>query len=269
MGVFEVLGRRQQHQLIRSSRSRTELVERVRAGRPGELPAIAATELGEPFGIVPVPLAQVVARRHVLCPRVERCPLPGEASWPKAVDEDTAGWILPDLVVDAGHPYAPRTPDRGAARGRSGSAGWRCGSGIGPPLGKLRGEAFELFEVERREALESGSSRCRQVKADDPTVVPVTRPLDQPCAVGPIDEPDDTVMAEEQIVGHLADGRTPTIGMPADGEQELVLRGGEPGCPCLVFAPAFEASQTRPDGEQTPVVIVRKPRSCHDVKFYL
>ena len=105
-----------------------------------------------------------------------------------------------------------------------------------------------------RERLEALAARRGELQADDPVVLGVAHPLDQLGRHGPVDQPDGTVMAQQQVVGDLADGRATAVGMPPDGQQQLVLRRGQPGPLRLLLAPADEAAQSGPQRQQILVV---------------
>ena len=81
----------------------------------------------------------------------------------------------------------------------------------------------------RTERLEALAPRRGELQADDPVVLGVAYPLDQLGRHGPVDQPDGTVVAQQQVVGDLTDGRATAIGMPPDGQQELVLGRSQPG----------------------------------------
>jgi hypothetical protein len=104
----------------------------------------------------------------------------------------------------------------------------------------MGGEPFELFEVERGQHLQSLGAHFGQLQPDDPMVVVVPGPADQTCRVGAVDEADGTVVLEEQVVGHLADGRAPGVPVPAYRQQELMLGRRQTGGTGLAFAPALE-----------------------------
>ena len=93
-----------------------------------------------------------------------------------------------------------------------------------------------------------------ELQADDPVVLRVTYPLDQLGRDGPVDQPDGTVMAQQQVVGDLADRGPTVIGVPPDGQQELVLCRGQPGALRLLLTPAHETPQARSQRQQILIV---------------
>lgn len=90
------------------------------------------------------------------------------------------------------------------------------------------------------ECLHLANAGVAQPDADDALVLDVVDPLDQTCGDGSIHELDDAVVSEQQVLGHLADRRRPTV--TADGEQQLVLGARQPDRLGLVLAPTQEPS---------------------------
>src|SRR5439155_11122676 len=84
---------------------------------------------------------------------------------------------------------------------------------------------------------------------------------------GTVDETDHAVVSQEQVICHITDGGS-AAGVPADGEKQLVLTGGDPGLDGVLFAPAEKASQAVAKGEQVLVVGVRQT-TRHVVLRYL
>jgi hypothetical protein len=77
--------------------------------------------------------------------------------------------------------------------------------------------------------------------------------LYEACLVCPIDQTNHAVMAEEQIVRHLADGRTSWVGVSTDRQEKLVLCRGQPGCFGLLLAPSLKKAKTGSEREQPSV----------------
>ena len=143
-------------------------------------------------------------------------------SWPEAVDQDAITDTLADVVIDTAtlivgacrsgrppvrpeRPWDPRTAPRPAQT----SGTW--------------GQADQLLEMERRERLQSSGAVGGHLQADHPMVVVVPSAPDKTGRVGPVDQTYRTVMPEEQIVGDLADGRTPWVAVTSDGQEELMF----------------------------------------------
>ena len=98
-----------------------------------------------------------------------------------------------------------------------------------------------------------------EVQPDDPVVVAVLNPADEPGGLRSVDQPDRAVMAQEQVLGHVADRRTAPIGMTSNGEQQLMLGRRDAGRLGLLLAPAQEAAEPGAELEQPPVVGIRDP----------
>jgi hypothetical protein len=97
------------------------------------------------------------------------------------------------------------------------------------------------------------------VQPDDPVVVPVLTPSDEPGGLGSIDQADCAVVAQQQVFGHVADGRPAPIGMTPNGEQQLVLSRRDAGRLGLLLAPAQEAPEPGAELEQPAVIGIRDP----------
>ena len=66
------------------------------------------------------------------------------------------------------------------------------------------------------------------------------------------------MVPEQEYLGDVADGRPVPVLPTPDGEQQLVLRRGEPDRRGLFLAPVQEAAEAGPELEETPVVSVGK-----------
>jgi CRP/FNR family transcriptional regulator, cyclic AMP receptor protein len=73
-----------------------------------------------------------------------------------------------------------------------------------------------------------------------------------------VGELDRAVMADEQRMRHLADGRPAGSRLSTDREQQLMLSGRDPGASCLVPAPAQERAQRVAQLGQAHVVAIRE-----------
>ena len=79
----------------------------------------------------------------------------------------------------------------------------------------------------------------------------IADPLDQTGCGCSVDELDNAVVSQQQVLGHLPDrGR---LAVASNGEQQLVLRSGEPDGLCLVLAPVLEAAQPVQDASSRAV----------------
>jgi drug/metabolite transporter (DMT)-like permease len=100
---------------------------------------------------------------------------------------------------------------------------------------------------------ENARSLGSQAQADHAAVVLVLQALDQARGLRPVHQADGAVMAQEEVAGRVADGRPARVLVAADGQQELVLRGCQPGGFGLLGAPMKEPPEARPEQEQSVV----------------
>jgi hypothetical protein len=114
-----------------------------------------------------------------------------------------------------------------------------------PEVWQLMSQTPQLLYVERRQRSQPVLTARRQLQPDHPMVVVVPDPTQQPCRLGPIHEAHGAVVAQQQLVGDLADLGPPRISVSSDGKEQLVLSGGQPGRSCLDLAPMLEPPQTR------------------------
>jgi hypothetical protein len=189
----------------------------------------------------------------------------------------------PDDVESAGAPWRTSRPKDGlggrrsaggpaavAARRRPRARRWRGRMARavraaleGVPERVHRGrQVRELLEVLLAERLEPPRALVGEPQADRAEVVRVGRPAQQARGLGPVDEADRAVMAEEQVLRDVADGGAPRVVVAADGEQELVLGRRQPGRRRLPLAPAQEAPQPGAELEQRAVLGVGR-LGCH------
>ncbi len=132
-------------------------------------------------------------------------------------------------------------------------SGWR---GMSPRQARRERAAqpAELLEMGLRQRLETLAPGRGELQPDDAVVLGIAHPLDQLGRHGPVHQPDGAVVAEQEVVGHLADGRAAAVRMSPDGQQQLVLRRRQPGGFRLLLAPAEEAAQPGPQRQQVLVV---------------
>jgi hypothetical protein len=75
-----------------------------------------------------------------------------------------------------------------------------------------------------------------QPHPDQPPVVVVAAPADQPEGLGPVGQLDGAVVADQEVRGQLADGRAAGVGVEAQDQQQLVLGRGQAGRGRLLLA---------------------------------
>ncbi len=108
------------------------------------------------------------------------------------------------------------------------------------------------------------SGECRQSTGPDggedqahhAPVVCVGAALDEPEPHTAVDQPDGAVGPDEQVLGDVTNGRPAPVGMPAPGQEQLVLGSGEPCAGGLALAPSKEATQTVAQLQEPFVLIV-------------
>ena len=113
-----------------------------------------------------------------------------------------------------------------------------------PEVWQLTSQTSQLLYVERRQRSQPVLTARRQLQPDHPMVVVVPDPSQQPCRLGPIHETHGAVVAQQQLVGNVADLGPPRIDVSSDCKQQLVLGRGQPGRSCLGLAPMLEPPQT-------------------------
>lgn len=116
--------------------------------------------------------------------------------------------------------------------------------------------------MERRQATQLLGAPSSQSEPDAAVIVAVALTADEPGVLGPVHEADGAVVAEQELLGDIPDGRPERIGMAPDDQEELMLGGRQPDDLGLLFAPAREAAQTRAELQEAAVLVVSDLR-CH------
>lgn len=106
------------------------------------------------------------------------------------------------------------------------------------------GEGFEAVDAARRE-----------LQTYDALVVVVVDPFDEVGSDSAVDELDDAVMAQQQVLGDVADRRR-TRRVPANGKQQLVLRWGQTDALGLFLAPPLKSAQPVTEAQHPGEVVV-------------
>lgn len=108
--------------------------------------------------------------------------------------------------------------------------------------------------MESRQRLESLLTFLGEMQPHQAMILAISATDDQTGLVRSIDESDHAVMPEQEIVRHLADGRSARICVAAYGQEELMLGGGEPSGAGLLLTPPGEVPQASAEGEQVRIV---------------
>ena len=119
---------------------------------------------------------------------------------------------------------------------------------------ELRGYPLELLQVAAAEVRESATSRCGQPQPDVTVVRRIRDPPEQARGARPVDQLDRAVVFLDQIRSHIFDRWTSWIGVPSDGEHQLMLSRSDPLGFGRFLAPPQESAQSRPQLEEPPVV---------------
>jgi len=118
-----------------------------------------------------------------------------------------------------------------------------------PEVWQLMRQTPQLLEVKRRQRGEPVLSFWRQLQPHYPMVIVVADPSQQPRRFGAIHQAHGAVVAEQQLVGDVANLGPPGINVPSNRKQQLVLSGGQPGRSRLGFAPMLEPPQASTKGQ--------------------
>jgi hypothetical protein len=114
--------------------------------------------------------------------------------------------------------------------------------------------------VSGRECGQLALAGGREGEADDAVVLTIGDAAHESGLAGAVDELDDAVVAQQEMVGDLADRRRATV--PADGEKQLVLGGRQSRALRLSLAPAKELAETVAELEQPLELGVGELVSC-------
>ncbi len=106
------------------------------------------------------------------------------------------------------------------------------------------------------ELAEAAPAPLGEGDAHHAVVLGILAPPDEVGGFGPVDELDDTVVAQEKLGGEVAHGRVAGLRAPAHRQEELVLGGGDAGLGGAFLGPAEIPAQAGAEGEQALIVHV-------------
>ena len=107
-----------------------------------------------------------------------------------------------------------------------------------------------------RQSLYHACASSREPQAHDPPVVGVVDAADKARFLGAVDELHGAVVAQQQRVGEITDGRPAIAAVAAHREKQLVLRRGDPRRDGLRLAPVQELAQRGAELQQALIVAV-------------
>src|SRR5690606_8003669 len=137
-----------------------------------------------------------------------------------------------------------------------------------PHIRQSREEATQFLDVLLGQIVQAVRPFHRQANTYGASVFGVGAPLDQAVPFPPIDEVDGAVVAQLEVVRHRGDGRAEGVGMPANGEEELVLAGGDPRFAGPIGAPSQKPAEAGAEFEEPLVVPVGHRLGRHIVSRY-
>lgn len=114
---------------------------------------------------------------------------------------------------------------------------------------------LQLIEVRAGERCDVSCATAGQLQPDNSVVGRIHVACDQPRQLGTVDEAHHAVVAQQQVIGDIADGGG-APGMPAYREEQLILRGRDAGGNGLLFAPVHEAPELIAKGQEPLVILV-------------
>src|SRR5581483_3707222 len=97
-----------------------------------------------------------------------------------------------------------------------------------------------------------------QPESNEALIFVVSGPSHEPEFLGPADEADGAVMTNQQVVGNVGDRRAARIAVTSDGDEKLMLRGGQSDRRRLGLAPMAELPQRHPELEELRELLVRQ-----------
>jgi hypothetical protein len=98
-----------------------------------------------------------------------------------------------------------------------------------PGGGDIERQPLDLLQMQGGQRLQALSALRGQMQPDRSVVLCVALARDQSGGVGAVDQPDRRVVAEQEVVGGLADRRPARVRVAADRQQQLMLRRGQSG----------------------------------------
>src|SRR5665213_3648047 len=92
-----------------------------------------------------------------------------------------------------------------------------------PHARELASKTCEFLEMQGRQSLKTFGAGAGELQPNDPVILFVPSPAYQAVRISTVDETHRAVVAQQQVVGHLANGWAFGIAVPSYGKQQLVL----------------------------------------------
>jgi len=134
-----------------------------------------------------------------------------------------------------------------------------------PHARELASKTCEFLEMQGRQSLKTFGAGAGELQPNDPVILFVPSPAYQAVRISTVDETHRAVVAQQQVVGHLANGWAFGIAVPSYGKQQLVLSGRQAGGARLLFAPTLKVPKPGSQGEEPAIDVVRQAHSWHDI----
>ena len=115
-------------------------------------------------------------------------------------------------------------------------------------------QPIQLLEMSGGKCVQLGLALGGYAQPHDALVDVVVVALHEPRALSPVDQLDDTVVAQQEVLGHVSDGRRGPV--PPYRQQQLMLHGGDAHLLGSLLAPVQEPAQPVTQLEQAPEVRV-------------
>src|SRR5207244_9143202 len=107
----------------------------------------------------------------------------------------------------------------------------------------LRADASQLFAVHFSKPFEHAPALCRKAQVDLAPVLGRRLSRDQSLAAQPVDQADGAVVPDHEVLCQVVDGDALALRAGAQGEQRLILLGGDATLLGLDLRKAQESAQ--------------------------
>ena len=115
---------------------------------------------------------------------------------------------------------------------------------------------LQLLQVSLGEGIDAFEARGSEGESDEALVVGVSATFEEAEFLGPVDEADGAVVADQEGPSDVGDGRAPRVVVAPDGQEELMLGRRHVELGRLLLAEAAEAAQGDPELEDPGELLV-------------